>query len=127
MKKALGILGVLLAGAIVILATVDFNRFGKDKAYVLITDAASVEETKMDSGEMMKRYWYKLPAYKENGDRIEVEFSGAKELRKDAYLMRYIKDGNEVTSYDEVHLNDIPQKAPVQPFVHKGAYMLSES
>ena len=112
MKKALGILGVLLVGAIVIFATVDFNRFGKDKAYVQITDAASsVEESKMDSGEIMKRYWYKLPAYKENGDMIEVEFSGAKELRKDAYLMLYIKNGNEVTSYDEVQLNGIPQKA----------------
>ncbi|GIN93775.1 hypothetical protein J22TS1_48260 [Siminovitchia terrae] len=111
MKKALGILGVLFVGAIVIFATVDFNRFGKDKAYVQITDAASVKETKMDSGEIMKRYWYKLPAYKENGEMIEVEFSGAKELRKDAYLMLYIKDGNEVTSYDEVQLNDIPQKA----------------
>jgi len=111
MKKALGILGVLLLGAIVIFATVDFNRFWKDKAYVQITDVASVEETKIDTGEIMKLYWYKLPAYKENGDMIEVEFSGAKELRKDAYLMLYVKDGNEVTSYDEVQLNDIPQKA----------------
>ncbi|WP_433959562.1 YxeA family protein [Cytobacillus horneckiae] len=111
MKKILGILGVLLVGAIVIFATVDFNRFGKEKAYVQITDTASVEETKLDSGEMVKRYWYKLPAYKENGDRIEVEFSGAKELRKDAYLMLYIKNGKEVTSYDEVQLKEIPQKA----------------
>ncbi|UGB30698.1 YxeA family protein [Metabacillus sp. B2-18] len=111
MKKALGLLGVLLVGVIVIFATVDFNRFGKDKAYVHITEAASVKEEKLDSGEILKRYWYKLPAYRENGDMTEVEFSAAKELRKDAYLMMYIKDGNEVTSYDEVQLNEIPQKA----------------
>ncbi|MBM7609815.1 uncharacterized protein (TIGR01655 family) [Lysinibacillus composti] len=111
MKKALWLLGVLLVSAIVILATVDFNRFGKDTVYVQISDVASVKETKLDSGEMIKRYWYKLPAYNENGNLTEVEFSAAKELRKNAYLMLYIKDGNEVTSYDEVQLTDIPQKA----------------
>jgi len=111
MKKVLGILGILLVGAIAVFATVDFNRFGKEKVYVQISKTASVEETKTDSGEIIKRYWYTLPAYKENGEKIEVEFSGAKELRKDAYLMLYIEDGNEVTSYDEVQLNEITQKA----------------
>ncbi|MDQ0271913.1 YxeA family protein [Cytobacillus purgationiresistens] len=114
MKKvfiSLSIVVALLIGAIIILATVDFNRFGKDNAYVHITTPTSVEEMKLDSGEIMKSYWYTLPAYKENGDMIQVEFSGAKELRQDAYLMLYIKDGNHVTSFDEVQINDIPEKA----------------
>ncbi|WP_078378484.1 YxeA family protein [Sutcliffiella halmapala] len=102
---------VLLVAAITILATVDFNRLGKDNAYVQITTEGSVEETKLDSGEILTRYWYTLPAYNEDGSIVEVEFSGAKELRQGAYLMLYLKNGNDVTSYDEVHLNDIPKKA----------------
>lgn len=114
MKRAfisLSVVVALLVSAIVILAIVDFNRFGKDNAYVQIAPVASVEEMKLESGEIMKRYWYKLPAYNENGNRIEVEFSAAKELRQGAYLMLYMKDGNNVTSYDEVQPNDIPKKA----------------
>ena len=114
LKKVLGLLGVLfvlLVGAIVTLTTVDFNRLGKDHVYVQIAGTPKVEETKLDSGEIMKWYWYTLKAYKENGEMIEVEFSAPKELRKDAYLKLYIQGGNEVTSYDEVQVNDIPQTA----------------
>src|SRR5690625_2918753 len=114
MKKVFGLLGVLVVlfiGAIVIVATVDFNRLGKENAYVQIAGTPTVEETKLDSGEIMKRYWYTLPAYNEDGKMIEVEFDAAKELRNDAYLMLYLDRNDEVTSYDEVQINDIPQKA----------------
>ena len=113
MKKgliAVGVLAILLIGAIVTLATVDFNRMGKDNAYYQIPAKSTVEETKLDSGEIIKRYLYTGTAYKENGESIEVEFSAAKELREGAYLKLYLKKGNAVTSYDEVAPSDIPDK-----------------
>ncbi|WP_060205114.1 YxeA family protein [Sporosarcina koreensis] len=113
MKKgliAVGVLAIFLIGAIIALATMDFNRMGKDNAYYQIPAESSVEETKLESGEIMKRYLYTGTAYKENGESIEVEFSAAKELREGAYLKLYLKNGDEVTSYDEVQPSDIPEK-----------------
>ncbi|EGQ26075.1 MULTISPECIES: YxeA family protein [Sporosarcina] len=113
MRKGLilaGVIAVLLAGAVFALAKVDFNRMGKGNAYYHISPAHSVEETKLDSGEIMKRYLYTGPAYKENGKEIEVEFTAAKELREGAYLKLYLTKGDDVTSYDEVELSDIPDK-----------------
>lgn len=113
MKKGvigIGIVAVLVIGAIVALATIDFNRMGKDNAYYQIPAESSVEETKLDTGEIMKRYLYSGTAYKENGESIQVEFSAAKELRAGAYLKLYLKKGDVVTSYDEVQPSDIPDK-----------------
>lgn len=114
MRKVIGFFGVLLVlfvGAIIIIATVDFNRLGKDHIYVQIAGTPTMEETKLNSGEIMREYWYTLPAYKEDGEMIEIEFSASKELRDGAYLMLYVKNGDEVSSYDEVELSEIPQKA----------------
>lgn len=113
MKKGLigiVVVAVLVIGAIVALATVDFNRMGKDNAYYQIPAEKSVEETKLDSGEIMKRYLYTGTAYNDKGEPIEVEFSAAKELKEGAYLKLYLKKGNVVTSYDEVQPPDIPDK-----------------
>ncbi|KMJ57626.1 hypothetical protein AB685_16660 [Bacillus sp. LL01] len=99
---------ILIIGVLVVLPAIDFNRLAKDNAYVQITKATSVEETKLDSGEIMMTYWYKLPAYHEDGRVIEVEFSASKELREEAYLMLYLTDDNDVTSYDEVKYEDLP-------------------
>lgn len=117
MKKVVGIITLLfivLVGGIVALATVDINRFGKDNLYVQIGEYTEVEETRLDSGQIAKRYWYELPSYNEEGEMITVNFSAAKELRMDAYLMIYVKNGNEVTSYDEVQWEDIPIEAQVK-------------
>lgn len=96
MKKGAAIVGVVaivLIVAIVIVLKMDFNRMGKENAYYQIGAPASIEETKLDSGEIMKRYLYTGPAYKEDGEMIEVEFSAAKELRQGAYLKLYLKKG----------------------------------
>lgn len=76
--------------------------------YVQISEPVEVEETKLDSGQIMQRYWYELPAFDEQGDMTPVEFSAAKELRTGAYLMLYVKNNDHVTSYDEVTWEDIP-------------------
>ncbi|GAF64440.1 hypothetical protein BTS2_1333 [Bacillus sp. TS-2] len=101
----------LFIGGVVVLATVDFNRLGKDNVYVQVTEPTNVEETVLESGEVMQRFWYETFAYDESGERVEVEFSAAKELRENAYLMLYVKNQNEVTSYDEVMWEVIPEAA----------------
>lgn len=108
MKKLIGITSILLVAAVVILATVDFNRFGKENVYVQVGDPSYTDEDQLDSGEIMTSYWYELPAYRENGNAVKVEFSAQKELRQGAYLKLYVKEGNEVTSYDEVSWEVVP-------------------
>lgn len=105
------IVGLLIVG-LVVLSQVDFNRLGKENVYVQITADGELEETRLDSGEVMKRYLYNLEAYNEKGEPVQVEFSAAKNLRVGAYLMLYMKkDELTVTSYDEVQEADIPTKA----------------
>lgn len=101
---------VLLIGAVFVLGKIDFNRMGKEHAYYRVGEPASIEETKLDSGEVMKRYEYTGPAYKEDGKQIEVDFNAAKKLKQDAYLKLYLKKEHVVTSYDEVQETDIPKK-----------------
>ncbi len=115
MKKIIGITisiaFILLVGFVVILATVDINRLGKDNVYVQVGDPSYTDEDKLDSGEIMTSYWYELPAYDASGSLMDVEFSAQKELKQDAYLKLYIKKGSEVTSYDEVSWEEIPEAA----------------
>ena len=113
MKKGViitGIIIVLLIGAVLVLGKIDFNRMGKVNVYYQIDTPASVEETKLDSGEIIKRYLYTGAAYKENGEEINVEFTAAKQLQEGAYLKLYLNKENDVTSYDEVQQLDIPKK-----------------
>lgn len=56
---------VLVVAALVIIATVDFNRLGKDAVYVQITGDGDIEKFTASDGEVMMMYWYKQPAYKE--------------------------------------------------------------
>ncbi|WP_152658112.1 YxeA family protein [Oceanobacillus sp. CFH 90083] len=99
---------LLFVAAIVVLATVDFNRAGKDHVYVEIDEPAYTEEDRLDTGEVMTTYWYEQPAYTEDGEEIEVTFSAQKELRQGAYLMLYVNKDNEVSSYDEVAEEELP-------------------
>ena len=101
-------LGLLLL--LLLFTSIEINRFGKDNVYVEIIEHTDIEETKLDSGEIMTRYVYQQEAFDEEGKSIEVEFSANKKLRN-GYLMLYIKSENVVTSYDEVQWNEIPSKA----------------
>ncbi|KYG89234.1 YxeA family protein [Metasolibacillus sp. FSL H7-0170] len=113
MKKvfiALASLIIVVIAGLVVIATVDFNRLGKEAVYVQITGDGEVEKFTTASGEVMATYWYKQAAYKENGGVVEVEFSANKNLRHDAYLKLYVKSGKEVTSYDEISYDELPEK-----------------
>ena len=115
MKKiigiTIGIVSILLVAFVVILATVDINRFGKENVYVQVGDPSYTDEYTIDSGQVITTYWYELPAYHEDGNALNVEFSAQKELKQGAYLKLYIKKGSEVTSYDEVSWDEIPKAA----------------
>lgn len=76
-----------------------------------IVGEGEVNEFKSSSGEVYVRHEYTLPAYNENGEEHEVIFSAHKPLREGAYLKMYVNKHKEVTSYDEVPLEDIPVKA----------------
>ncbi|KOS66211.1 hypothetical protein AEA09_19260 [Lysinibacillus contaminans] len=117
MKKVyfgVGALFILFIAGLMTLMTVDFNRLNKDYYYLQITTEGEVEEYKLDSGEIAKTYWYELPSYNEDGKEHTLKFSATKNLRNDAYLKLYVKDGNEVTSYNEVQFDEIPKKAQEQ-------------
>ncbi|GIO22112.1 YxeA family protein [Oceanobacillus sp. J11TS1] len=93
---------ILFVAAVVVLMTVDFNRAGKDHVYVQVGEPENIEEDKLDTGEIITTYWYEQPAYTEDGEEIQVKFSAQKQLRQGAYLKLYVKNENEVTSFDEV-------------------------
>lgn len=113
MKKLfvmLGVLMVVLITVLVGLATIDFNRLGKGNVYVQIVGDGKVEKFTDTNGAVYETYWYTLPAYDEKGEEMQVNFSAQKNLRHDAYLMLYLKNGTEVTSFDEVQFDELPKK-----------------
>jgi len=113
MKKVflgIGALFLLFVAGLVVLITVDFNRLNKEAYYVHITTDGEIEEYKLDSGEIMKMYWYEIPAYDENGKEQTLKFSAQKNLRHGAYMKLYVKKETEVTSYDEVKFHELPKK-----------------
>ena len=107
---ALAFIAIMLVG-IFALATLDFNRLGKETTYVQIVGEGKEEQFTASDGAVYKSYWYTLPAVNEDGEQTEVTFSAQKQLRQEAYLMLYLNKEQEVTSYDEVQLADIPKGA----------------
>lgn len=114
MKKLFIVIVLLMLSVILLFTSCDINRIGKDNVYVEVIDYVDIEETKLDSGEIITSYIYNQKAFDEEGKSVEVEFSAGKILRQEAYLMLYVKNGNEVTSYDEVEWNEIPSKAQIE-------------
>lgn len=108
-SSVIGIVAVFIIGFAVL--SVDFNRLNKEAYYVQITEDGVLETTKLESGEIMKLYEYKMNAINKDGENKELEFSANKNLKQEAYLKIYVKKGTStVTSYDEVALKDLPEK-----------------
>lgn len=113
MKKGI-IAGLALIVVLIGLMNIDWNRLGKQALYVQVGEVTDVDETTLDSGEVVRRYVYTTRALTKDGDTQAVTFTAAKELRNGAYLKLYVKDDDEVTSYDEVAVEDIPAAAREQ-------------
>ncbi|KWW15463.1 MULTISPECIES: YxeA family protein [Peribacillus] len=114
MKKFLMIVGILFilgAAGVFALTKLDFNRMNADNYYLQITEDGTQHEHKLDDGSVMTSYSYKLEATNADGETETLEFTAQKNLRKDAYLKVYVKDEDQVSSYDEVTFEEIPKKA----------------
>lgn len=114
MKKfilSIAVLFIIIAGAGYAVLNVDWNRFNKEEYYTKINGDVTVEESTINTGEVIKTYWYEFVSYDKDGKSQILDVSAQKELREGAYLRIYVKDGNVVTSYDEVQLQNIPQQA----------------
>jgi uncharacterized protein (TIGR01655 family) len=112
MKKLLITLtiAVILTGGLIILQKVNFNQLGADEYYVQIQGEGKVIEDKIDNGEKIISYEYKLPAFDKNGRQKTLTFTAQKQLRENAYLRLFIKDNKGVTSYQEVKKDELPKK-----------------
>ena len=111
MKKVFGVIGTLILLVVVgimLMRTIDINRIGKSNLYVEVIEPMEVKEDKLNSGEIVKSYWYEQKAFDTKGNEVDIEFWGLKELRKGAYLKLYVGKDNIVSSYDEVKWGDIP-------------------
>ncbi|TCZ78424.1 YxeA family protein [Paenibacillus albiflavus] len=107
----IGILFIIGAVSVFALAKFDFNRFNAESYYLQITKDGEPHEYKLNDGTVMTSYSYTLDAINAKGKTIQLEFNAQKNLRKGAYLKMYVKKGDQVSSYDEVKLEDIPQMA----------------
>ncbi|MGG3891518.1 YxeA family protein [Metabacillus fastidiosus] len=101
---------VVLIGFVIFIQNVNINRFSADQYYVKISESGNKLEGKTESGQVYVQYEYKLPAFDQSGNEKELTFTAPKELRQNAYLMLYVKNGQEVTSYQEVKEKEIPEK-----------------
>lgn len=101
----------IIAGLILGFRNVNLNRLGADSYYVQITDSGDKIEDKINTGEVMIRYEYTLPAFDKKGNEKELTFTSGHEMRKDAYINLFWKEGRGVTSYEEVQKEEIPEKA----------------
>ncbi|MGG4454012.1 YxeA family protein [Brevibacillus porteri] len=113
-KTTIIVLSVILAlmiGAVFLLQNVNFNRLGADEYYVQINKEGQKNEVTLDSGEKFATYDYTLQGYNEDGEEKTLNFMAMKELRKDAYLSVFVKEGKGVTSYQEVKVDELPDKA----------------
>lgn len=109
MKKWIGIAIVSIL-ILIGFTQVDWNRIGKDTLFVKVEAVSDVEETTLENGDVMKRYVYTQSAYTSEGKPKKVTYTAAKELREGAYVRLYVKDGDTVTSYDEVKREEVPHQ-----------------
>lgn len=107
----IAVIFIVLIGGVVVLQNVNFNRLGADQYYTQIIGQGTENKNKANNGAIYVSYEYELPAYNQDGDEKELTFTAQKQLREEAYLKVYVKNGKGVTSYQEVEKSDIPQKA----------------
>lgn len=107
---AILIVGVLIAGGVAA-SKINFNRVGAKEYYTKIVGAGEPRDERDSSGEHYTRYEYSLDGYEKDGGQMKrLDFMANKQLREGAYLKVYVKETKGVTSYQEVQLDEIPDK-----------------
>ncbi|WP_338751424.1 YxeA family protein [Bacillus sp. FJAT-52991] len=113
MKKlwiSIGTLVALFVGFILFIQNVNLNRLGAESYFVKITTDGKKIEDVTDTGEKWTSYEYELEGVNEKDEVKTLNFTSHKQLRHDAYLEVFVKDENEVTSYQEVQQAELPDK-----------------
>lgn len=104
---------VVLVGFVLFIQNVNMNRLGAQQYFVQINLDGKRVEDKFNSGEKYVYYEYTLKGFDSNGKEKELTFTASKELRKDAYLRIYVKK-DQVSSYQEVQAEELPEKAKLK-------------
>lgn len=104
-------IAAILLGGLLFIQNVNMNRLGADEYYTQIEGQGKKIEGKSDSGQIYVSYEYKLPAFDKDGQEKTLTFTSNKQLREKAYLDLFVKEGKNVTSYQEVTKEEIPEKA----------------
>lgn len=73
MKKGI-VASLALIVVIIGLVNIDWQRIGKDHVYVQVGEVTEVEETTLDSGDVVRRYVYSTEALTKDGDSQTVTF-----------------------------------------------------
>ncbi len=84
--------------------TSNWKLKGKRKYGVDNSKIASIPET----GGM--KYEYTLDCYSENGKKKEIKFRTSRELKEDSYLKLEVMVTRGVKSWEEVQVNELPEK-----------------
>ncbi|MEG0474058.1 MAG: YxeA family protein, partial [Solibacillus sp.] len=106
-----GVVIAILVGGLFFMQNVNLNRIGTDEYYTIISGEGNKIEDKMNDGTLYVKYEYELPAFDKEGNQKTLTFTANKQLRKNAYLLLFVKDEKGVTSYQEVTAEEIPDKA----------------
>ena len=56
------------------------------------------------------KYEYTLDCYNENGKKKEIKFKTSRELKEDSYLKLEVMVTRGVKSWEEVQVNELPEK-----------------
>ena len=94
------ILGVCFAGGLYYLENYDEFFYSK-------IDNSRMRE--LPTNEDMK-YEYTLDCYSENGKKKEIKFRTSRELKEDSYLKLEVMVTRGVKSWEEVQVNELPEK-----------------
>lgn len=81
----------------------EIKRFGCNQYYVKIPVSPP-----SDSGYEDWKYAYSLDGYSGHGENKILSFTSDRILRSSAYLKVYVCNENDVVTWEEVKLNDIP-------------------
>lgn len=114
-KKVMGIsiiLIIVLIGAVLFIMskflTTDYNKRGTDKYYLQIVGEGEAYDSNPGEEEDI-RYNYNLPAYDNEGNQKNMEFTSAEPLTEGAYLVVYYRSDKGVTTYEEIQKSAIPE------------------
>lgn len=85
------------------------NRLGKDQYYVRILE----EGREMDTHNVQRKFYqYQVTAYNKQGHTKLLSFGADKKLKHYAWLRLYVKKNNEVTAWEEVNYEVLPDQFP---------------